>query len=178
MTTARPDAASAEPDEDSSVDEAAEPIDPQAYNNFVASVALTAIDVVGIGGERRAAGDATQTRFDLGAGYQVENGAIHYRFNATGHLTDEADIDYGHVTASVVVTLTLAAAAPDVACIERFGSSSATMMAHPYLREALASTALRLGFNGVLLPLITQQPAATAPEAETSEPSTEDSARE
>jgi preprotein translocase subunit SecB len=31
-------------------------------------------------------------------------------------------------------------------------------MAHPYLREAIASTALRIGFPGVLLPLIKHQP--------------------
>ncbi|MDT0263180.1 hypothetical protein [Jatrophihabitans lederbergiae] len=145
--------------EDGSVHEPAasgDTVDPGTYNDFVTSVALTAINVVGIGGERRAAGEATQTRFDLGAAYQVETDAVHYRFDATGQLTDEAGTDYGQVSASVVLTLTLTAPAPPPPCIERFGSMTATMVVHPYLREALASTALRLGFGGVLLPLITQ----------------------
>jgi hypothetical protein len=133
--------------------------DPTAYNAFVASVALTAINVVGVGGERRMAGDASQTRFDLTAGYQIEDGAIHYRFDAIGHLADPAGADYGQVSAAVVVTLTLTEPAPPPACVERFGGQSAAMMAHPYLREALGSTALRLGFGGVLLPMVTRQPA-------------------
>lgn len=134
------------------------PADAKTYNTFVASITLDAINVVSIEAERQTAGEATLTRFELVAGYQIENSAIHYRFESTGHLTDETGADYGHVRAAVVVTLALMAPAPPIDCVERFGSQSALMMAHPYLREALATTALRLGFNGVLLPLLIQQP--------------------
>lgn len=98
-----------------------------------------------------------RTRFNLDAGYQVEGNSIHYRFDATGQLTDEANADHGSVNASVVVTVTTPTV-PDAACIERFGNHSATFLAHPYLREALASTAQRLGFPGVLLPILCRKP--------------------
>jgi hypothetical protein len=144
--------------------------DATAYNEFVGSVTLAAVNLVAIGGERRTAGEASQTRFDSGAGYQLEDREIHYRFDVIGHLTDDAGTDYGQVSASVIVTLTTPIV-PDTACLERFGGTSVALMAHPYLREALASTAQRLGFAGVLLPIITQQPgqraAASAAAAET-----------
>jgi hypothetical protein len=73
---------------------------------FVVSVSLAAVNMVGLGGERRAARESSLTRFDV-----------------TGHLTDETGTDFGHVSASVLVMLTTSAPVADVACIERFDST-------------------------------------------------------
>lgn len=135
--------------------------DAAAYNTFVASLELTGIELVKIGGERGATGVATQTRFDLTAGYMQDENAIHYRYDAVAHITNEDGTDFGHAAASVVVTARVAVAA-EAACIERFGGTSGAFMAHPYLREAIASTAQRLGFPGVLLPMIKSQPDGPA----------------
>jgi len=137
-----------------------EPVDSKEYNDFVASVELAGINVLGVAGERRLAGEAPQTRFEWAAAYQIEDFIVHYRFDASGHLNDKDGKDYGEVSAVVVVSLTLTQPPPGAACVERFGNQSAAMMAYPYLREVLASTALRLGFGGVLLPMMTQQPLA------------------
>lgn len=133
------------------------------YNAFIGSLSLAAINLVAIGGERREPGEASKTRYELSAGYQIEETSIHYRFDAHGHLTNDEATDLGDVRASVIVTVG-AEAIPDEQCIERFGNTSALMMAYPYLREALASTAQRLGFSGVLLPLRTHTPPVDRPD--------------
>ena len=130
--------------------------DPAGYSSFIASVSLASVDVVAVDGERRSAGQPSHTRFDLEAGYRLEDGVVRYRFSVTGHLTDEEEEDYGHVGASVVVTVN-APKSPDPACVDLFGSTSATMIAQPYLRETIATTAQRIGFAGILLPMLIQQ---------------------
>jgi hypothetical protein len=135
--------------------------DAAAHNAFVAGLELTGIELVKIGGERGATGAATQTRFDLTAGYLQDEHAIYCRYDAVAHITNEDGTDVGHASASVVIAARVAAGA-EAACIERFGGTSGAFMAHPYLREAIASTAQRLGFPGVLLPMIKSQPDGPA----------------
>lgn len=131
--------------------------DPAAYNAFLGSANLVGINVVAISGERRASGDAPMTEVDLHAAFQCEEPYIHYRFDVVANLTDEDGTDFGSVNASVIVTLSVPEL-PSRECVEMFGATSATMMAHPYLREVVASTAQRLGFPNVLLPMILQNP--------------------
>lgn len=128
-------------------------LDAERYNAFVEAASLTAVDVVAVSGERGAAGEAPLVRFDLSAGYQVEGRTIHYRFDGVARLSDSDDVDYVEVKASVIVTVTVRVD-PDPACLEMFGAMTTAMTAHPYLREALASTALRLGFPGILMPIL------------------------
>jgi hypothetical protein len=135
--------------------------EPTAYNKFVSSLSLISVDLVKISGERRIAGASSQTAFELEAGYQLDNQTIRYRFDVKGHLTDEDNTDYGDVTAAVLVTLATDQAPADP-FVERFGGLSALMIAHPYLREAIAATAQRLGFLNVVLPLATVQPGSEA----------------
>ena len=118
---------------------------------------LAGIELVKVQGERIAPGTAAQTRFDLTAGYMLNEDAIQYRFDVTAHFLDDSGATVGNSSASVILA---ARGAPttDVACIERFGATSAALMVHPYLREAIASTAQRIGFPGVLLPMIKYHP--------------------
>lgn len=129
----------------------------ETYNAFVSTLSLASIDLVAVSGERRSVGVASRTRFDLQAGFQLGDDAIRYRFDLTAHLTDDDAGDCGQVSASVIITVS-APEGMDAACAEQFGDTSATMLAHPFLREAIASTAQRIGFPGVLLPLVVRQP--------------------
>jgi hypothetical protein len=131
--------------------------DAVSYSAFVDGLELAEIELVKIHGERTASGAATQTRFDLTASYQQDGTAIHYRYDVIAHLTSDAGTDLGHAVASVVVT-THATVVGDVMCIERYGEASGALMAYPYLREAIAATAQRIGFPGVLLPMIKYLP--------------------
>jgi hypothetical protein len=131
--------------------------DAATYNAFVGSLELAEIELVKVSGERVAAGAATQTRFDLTAGYLQDGMLLHYRYEAIAHLINDAEADLGHVVASIVLTVRTATAA-GAACIERFGATSGALMVHPYLRETIASIAQRLDFSGVLLPMIKYQP--------------------
>lgn len=135
-------------------------LEPATYNAFVDGLELAGIELVRVHGERAEAGAAAQTRFDMSAGYMRDGGVIHYRYDLTAHFTDDRGTALGSAAASVLITAR-AAAAEDAASIEQFGGTSGALMAHPYLREAIASTALRIGFPGVLLPLIKHQPDAT-----------------
>jgi hypothetical protein len=134
----------------------AEP-DTSAYNSFVAALRLTGIELIKVHGERMASGAASQSRFDLAVGYMLGDGAIQYRYDLSAHFLDDAGIALGDASASVLL---IASNAPttDVAFVEQFGATSGALMVHPYLREVIASTAQRIGFPGVLLPMIKHQP--------------------
>jgi len=130
------------------------------YSAFVAGLELAGIELVKVHGERTAAGAAAQTRFDMTAGYMQDGTVIHYRYDLTAHFADDHGTVLGSAAASVLITARATTAA-DTASIEQFGGTSGALVAHPYLREAIASTALRIGFPGVLLPLIKHQPDVT-----------------
>jgi hypothetical protein len=127
------------------------------YNAFAASLELAGIELVKIHGERTAPGAATQTRFDLAAGYTQDSGSLQYRYDVTAHFLDKAGIPLGNASASALL-VAHNVIGTDAACIEHFGATSGALMAHPYLREVIASTAQRIGFPGVLLPMIKYQP--------------------
>lgn len=139
--------------------------DATAYNAFVAGLELAGIELIKISGERIATGVSSQVRFDLTAGYLQDENGINYRYDAAAHITDETGADLGRASASIVIAFRAAASAEAI-CIERFGGTSAAFIAHPYLREAIASTTQRLGFPGVLLPMITSQPDEPVASAE------------
>jgi len=132
---------------------------PEAYNTFVAGLTLVAVDVVKITAERRRSGHAPVTRYALAAGWHAENAMVLWRYDITAKLTDEEDTDFGTAEASVVIAAQCTGDV-DPVCAERFGGTSGAFMAHPYLREAIASTAQRLGFGGVLLPMLKDAVAA------------------
>lgn len=133
-----------------------EPYGP-AYISFVAGLRLTGIELIKVHGERTAPGAASQTRFDLAVGYMLADDAIQYRYDLAAYFLDNDGNDLGNASASVLL-VTANAPTTDFACIEHFGATSGALMVHPYLREITASTAQRIGFPGVLLPMIKQQP--------------------
>jgi len=130
-------------------------LDPAIYNSFVADLELVGIEFLKVHGERVVVGVAAHTRFDLTATYQRDDRVIYYRYEATSHFVDDNNVVLGNVMASIQVVVR-SKMTPSESCIEQFGATSGSLMAHPYLREAIASTAQRLDFLGVLLPMMKQ----------------------
>lgn len=130
-------------------------LEPATYKAFVADLELAGIELVKIHGERTAVGVAAQTRFDLTATYMQDNCFIHYRYEMIAHFVDDDNAVLGNVMASLQIVVRFGVI-PSESCIEQFGATSGSLMAHPYLREAVASTAQRIGFPGVLLPMTKQ----------------------
>lgn len=132
-------------------------LDPATYNAFIADLRLIGIELVKIQGERTSSGTSLQNRFNLSAGYMIDADKINFRYEVAAHLMDDAGSVLGNVSASVLLTADGVSAYAPV-CFERFGATSGALMVHPYLREAIASTAQRIGFPGIMLPMMTYQP--------------------
>lgn len=130
-------------------------VSAEQYNAWLSGVRLGAIEVVRVHAERRRGGVAPQTAYGLGVGWASEGGRIFWRYDVTAHLTDDESTDFGEVQVSVVLSVEHDRSDADPACLELFGSTSGAMMTHPYLREAVATTALRVGFPGVMMPMMT-----------------------
>lgn len=134
----------------------ASPLAAEQYNAFVTGLTLGQVEFVRVNGERLLPGRGTESRFELAGGYQRDGGTVHYRYDLSAELLDEANGVLGRVEVSAV--LTAIGDVLDDRIVERFGATSGAMIVHPFLREAVASTASRVGFPGVLLPLMTVQP--------------------
>lgn len=153
------------------------------FNAFISSLEVGPIEVVALAGERHAPGPAPQTRFNMTAGFQRNDDVIVWRYEVDAKLTDDDGADFGFVSVAMVLTARSGLSkAPADACLERFGRTSGLLMCYPFLREAIANTALRLGFVGVTLPMIALRPgddtaawnaAAPTAAASTAEPSTD-----
>jgi hypothetical protein len=132
-------------------------IDPATYNAFVTDLELVGMELVKVHGERMAAGTPAQAMFNVTLGYTQSDDLIHYRYDLAAHLTDDQGVMLGSAEASVLLTARTTGAV-DPKYVEHFGGTSGALMTHPYLREAIASTAQRIGFPGVLLPMIKHHP--------------------
>lgn len=143
-------------------------VSAETYNAWLSGVTLGAIEVVRVHAERRRGGVAPQTEYGLGVGWTSEGGRIFWRYDVTAHLTDDASTDFGEVQVSVVLSVEHERADVDPDCVELFGTTSGALMTHPYLREAVATSALRVGFPGVMMPMMTTlDPAEQAEQAGT-----------
>jgi hypothetical protein len=92
------------------------------------------------------------TSWDVSARWQLELPHVFWRYDVTARLTDEAGTDFGSIEVGVMLTGRVSQP-PSVECVTQFGGHDGMPIAYPFLREAIASTALRLGFTGILLPL-------------------------
>jgi hypothetical protein len=120
-----------------------------AHDSFVADFGSAAIELVEVYGERTADGVAAQSRFGLTAEYMRHDADIHYRYNLTAYFTDDFGTIIGRASVSVLVIIRMADGT-DAAYIANFGATSAALIARPHLREAISSTAERIGFPGIL----------------------------
>ena len=69
----------------------AEP-DTSVYNSFVDGLRLMGIELIKVQGERTASGAASQTRFDLAAGYMFGDDEIQYRYDIAAYFLDDTEV--------------------------------------------------------------------------------------
>lgn len=128
--------------------------DPDEYNAFVAQANLAQIDVARILAERVAPGESKETAFETRLGFMVGEGALHWRFDCTANVVDADGVTLGLVETAVIVTTEYVNDAPSREVMVLFGNTSAALIAHPYLRETIATAAQRIGLPNVLLPAL------------------------
>jgi preprotein translocase subunit SecB len=119
---------------------------------------LAGIETVRIHGERLAGGASPSTEYRLEENYALlpEDDRVAFRLDVVADLRgDDETVTVAQVEVSIVVLYDIDGVSDeDRAALELFGASNVTVSAYPFLREAVAATALRLGFPGVNLPLL------------------------
>lgn len=128
--------------------------DPVEYNAFVEQANLAQIEVVRIIAERVSAGESRETNFETRIGFIVDEGTLHWRYDCVATIVDGEGMTLGVVEAAVVVTTEYPDEPPSPEVMVMFGNNPAALMAHPYLRETIATAAQRIGLPNVLLPMI------------------------
>lgn len=129
--------------------------DKGVYRAFVASLRLEQVETIKVAAHRLRVSDVISTETEIEPSFAVDHqqGAVFFKYDLAARVLDAEDA----VAATIDVTVVLVFATPmtdaEPAMIDHFAGSSAYLMAHPYLREALGATALRIGFPGVLLPV-------------------------
>lgn len=142
---------------DSAAEQVAAPIDAGMYNAYVAGLTLHNVELVRLFAARTGPGRLAKADFATDLSYAQAEQVVNYRYDVAAKLSDEDGEEIGRVeVAAVVVTSSTAPA--DEAIIGQFSSTSAAMMAFPFLREAVASTAQRIGFPGVVMPIVRAEP--------------------
>ncbi len=150
----------AEPGEVPSADPVAGPRapDPAVYNALVAGMRIRAVDTIEIRAERDPLVAVESADFEVGIGHQIDGGVLRHRYTVKATFRDDGGVQCGHVHAALVLTTEW----PDLVgddSATMFGSTSGSLVVHPYLRETVSSTSARLGVPGVLLPVLTFVPA-------------------
>lgn len=138
------------------------PTEPDAhvYNAYIAGLTLRNVEVVRLYGERVAAGEPNEVKFDTALGYSGHGQEVNYRYDVTARLVDTAGNDVARVEVAAVL-ITASSSPSDEPTVARFAGTSGAMMAFPFLREAIATTAQRIGLPGVMMPIIRTTPATS-----------------
>jgi preprotein translocase subunit SecB len=133
--------------------------DPTVYNAYIAGLAVRDVEVVRVYAERHATVEPSEVKFDTALGYARQEGAVNYRYDVTARLVDAEGSDVARVEVAAVL-VTESTSPSDEATVAQFAGTSGAMIAFPFLREAIATTAQRIGYPGVLMPIIRTNPDA------------------
>ena len=129
--------------------------DPEEFAAFVDRLELGQIQIAKIVANRVAAGESVETNFEIRIGFLAADGAIHWRFDCAATILDAQGQTLGVVEAGVIVTAEYSGEpTPSPEIMAKFGETSASFMATPFLRETIASAAQRIGLPNVLLPMV------------------------
>ncbi|MER7168901.1 hypothetical protein ABT336_22890 [Micromonospora sp. NPDC000207] len=109
-------------------------------------------------GESKKLGNLSEFAVELGTSHALVDDHLLYRFNVEckllGGSTDSADgrPEYGSIQLRLVCEFTNAKGlSASTETIEEFGDSVALNVAHPYIREAISSIVVRLGFPALTI---------------------------
>lgn len=131
------------------------PTPPTAeYNAFVRDAELTAVELQKVSAERLSAGVVDDVDLTTTPEYVIGANRVFYRFDAVAVLRDSLGTEIGRVTAVLALAFSFGADTPSPDVAGRFGLTTAQLLAHPYLREAIQSLGARVGLRDVTLPLI------------------------
>jgi len=135
----------------------AEPLVPfsaEEYNAFIHGSQLLGIDTTNLHADRLRPGAAPTTSYELESNFSVVDKSLFLRFECTATLKGDDGEPVAHVRVAMVLAFSFVGPEPSVAVVQRFTENVGLMMITPNLREAIHSTALRLGYTGVTLPIM------------------------
>ncbi|GCD91205.1 hypothetical protein [Nocardioides sp. LS1] len=129
---------------------------PEEYNAFVEALSLGSVETHRVLAERVGPGESEEASFETRVGFMTGESSAHWRYDASVTIVDSEGTALGTIEVAIVVTATYedAAVSPSPEVLARFGGTTAALIAHPYLRETIATAAQRIGFTGVTLPML------------------------
>ncbi|MGI5443137.1 hypothetical protein ACQEV4_39100 [Streptomyces shenzhenensis] len=105
--------------------------------------------------ERLAADTSASAELRLELGMAPNPDSVFYRLKAQATLKSEEGKDVGRVEVSVVTRYDITEGeVPDEDTLLEFADRDAAVVAYPYVREGIQSLAARIGFAGVLIPML------------------------
>lgn len=136
--------------------------DTAAHEDLVKHMSLLTIDTAAIEGRRIAGGPSDETRYEVATGYAFssDNNNLVYRMTCTADILQTKapeDQPAAKVEVQVIAAFEIADGfSPDTEAIVTFGARELPAILVPYLRESVSAVALRLGYPGVHMPLMTR----------------------
>lgn len=126
------------------------------YREFVAGLELQRIDTLAVRAERLTHGEMDESAVALDSSFAVDaaQSAVFYKYDVNVTVSGQDDARLGEVEVTVVLVFRAASLDVPVELVERFGATAAYMMGYPYLREAVSTLAARVGFPGLMLPVV------------------------
>ncbi|WP_432047090.1 hypothetical protein [Streptomyces asiaticus] len=125
------------------------------YLEFARRVRLEQVLTESCSARRLAAEASTDAEMRLEIGVAPTPEAIFYRLEVQAILKSENGKEVGRVEVSVVTRYDITEGdLPTENIIQEFADREAATVAYPYAREGVQSLAARIGFAGVLLPLL------------------------
>ncbi|GAA0696359.1 hypothetical protein GCM10009536_31060 [Streptomyces thermocarboxydus] len=125
------------------------------YEEFSRRVVLEQVLTESCEAERLAAETSAGAELRLELGLAPNPESIFYRLKAQATLKSKEGKDVGRVEVSVVTRYDITeGGVPDDGTLLEFADREATVVAYPYVREGIQSLAARIGFAGVLIPML------------------------
>lgn len=123
-------------------------------NSLVDAMKVVHIEVVSFSGQRVRPGPAPNSTFQVTIGAGMRDERLVYRFDVAATLNGKDGKEVGKVDVALAATFEMPPEfEPQAWLIERLGGT-AVHIAFPHLRENIQSLAARLGYLGVLMPVL------------------------
>lgn len=138
----------------------------------MASTDVIEVVTIEMHAQRFRGGPAPATRFDLNAGYAVEEDKLVHRIEVQATLLGEDESPIGSVRASMGIVFGIPVGTPSLSdAVLANTHPTALKILFPYLRETVQTLSARIGVTGVLLPLAVFTEAGDEPEPAALQPS-------
>ncbi|MEV0615179.1 hypothetical protein AB0I81_17780 [Nonomuraea sp. NPDC050404] len=118
---------------------------------------------VAFSAERLKPGSGSQLQLGVSAAAAPTEQSLSYKFDLSGTIQDDDDVDVATFAISMVITYVPRSASPEVAVpddaesLKAFGDYVAWREVYPYLREGMQTVLARLRIHGFQLPMVRPQ---------------------